>query len=156
MYFEEALKLMRKGYWISRGISGENFRLNDGHFEIVNEEYPDGCHTNVPGDDLSSDRWELTDRDILYQEITDCCKYMSPRIVNCLRNECGIKNKHVLTGDVVRYSEKELLRLPNFYLKSLKELKWHLNEIGLFLGMELSKSQLEKLEQFRKAYENEF
>jgi DNA-directed RNA polymerase alpha subunit len=80
---------------------------------------------------------------------------MSPRIVNCLRNECGIKNKHVLIGDVVRYSEKELLRLPNFYLKSLKELKWHLNEIGLFLGMELSKSQLEKLEQFRKAYENE-
>lgn len=63
MYFEEALKLMRKGCLITRGIPGEYFRLNDGHFEIVNEEYPNGCHTNVPGDDLSSDRWELADKE---------------------------------------------------------------------------------------------
>ena len=42
-------------------IPGERFRLYKGHFEIISEEYPDGCHTNVPGDDVSSDRWELAD-----------------------------------------------------------------------------------------------
>ena len=44
-------------------ITGERFRLYEGHFEIISEEYPDGCHTNVPGDDVSSDRWELADEE---------------------------------------------------------------------------------------------
>ena len=61
MYFEQALSLMREGHIISRGVQGERFRLYEGHFEIISEEYPDGCHTNVPGDDVSSDRWELAD-----------------------------------------------------------------------------------------------
>ena len=63
MYFEQALSLMREGHIISRGISGERFRLYNGHFEIISGEYPDGCHANVPGDDLSSDRWELADEE---------------------------------------------------------------------------------------------
>ena len=68
MYFEEALNLMREGHVISRGIPGERFRLYDGHFEIINKEYPDGCHTNVPGADLSSDTWELAAEEEKYNE----------------------------------------------------------------------------------------
>ena len=155
MYFEEALQLMRKGYYISRGISGEKFRLYEGHFEIVNDDYPNGCHTNVPGDDLSSDRWELADREIYYQDLTNYFPfYVNIRIINSLKWSHGINNKHILIGDIIRCSEHELLRIPNFGHKSLKKLKSFLHNFGLSLGMELSESQLKRLEEIKKLYED--
>jgi len=151
MYFEQALEWMRKGYMITRGVPGENFRLYEGHFEIVNDDYPNGCHTNVPGDDLSSDRWELADREIYYERVIDRIN-LSVRCFNCLKKKFGTEN--VLLGDIVRYSPVKFMRLPWFGQKCLKELESELNRLGLTFNMELSESQLKRLEEVKKLYED--
>ena len=61
MRFEQALKAMREGKTITNINTGEKFRLYEGHFEVISEEYPNGCHTNVNGDDLARDNWEIVD-----------------------------------------------------------------------------------------------
>lgn len=152
MYFEQALEWMRKGCMITRGIPGEKFRLYEGHFEIINDDYPNGCHTNVPGDDLSSDRWELANTEIYYERVIDRID-LSVRCFNCLKKKFGTEN--MLLGEIVRCSMVDFIRLPRFGQKCLKELKSELNRLGLTFSMELSESQLQKLEQIRKSYKNE-
>ena len=55
---------------------------------------------------------------------------LSVRIANALRNE----NLETL-DDVCKYSEAELLRIPNFGRKSLNELKGILQDHGLSLSL---------------------
>lgn len=61
MRFEEALQAMREGKTITNINTGEKFRLYEGHFEVISEEYPNGCHTNVNGYDLAGDDWEIVE-----------------------------------------------------------------------------------------------
>src|SRR5260370_31670747 len=56
---------------------------------------------------------------------------LSVRTSNCLKND-----NIIYVGDLVRNSENEMLRIPNFGLKSLNELKDILAEMGLQFGME--------------------
>jgi len=57
---------------------------------------------------------------------------LSVRAGNCLKNE-GIR----YVGDLVRRSEAELLRTPNFGRRPLVEIKEMLAQIGLSLGQDL-------------------
>jgi DNA-directed RNA polymerase alpha subunit len=57
---------------------------------------------------------------------------LSVRSVNCLRDK-GIK----YVGDLVQFTESELLRTRNFGRKSLAEIKKKLAELDLSLGMEI-------------------
>jgi len=52
------------------------------------------------------------------------------RSANCLRAE-----QLFYIGDLIQKSEKELLIIPNFGLKSLREVKESLDDLGLHLGM---------------------
>lgn len=56
----------------------------------------------------------------------------SVRTANCLKNE-----NIVYVGDLVRRTEAEMLRTPNFGRKSLNEIKEVLVQMGLHLGMEI-------------------
>ena len=57
---------------------------------------------------------------------------LSPRSSNCLQQ---MKIKYV--GDLVQLKEHELLKIPNFGEKSLRELKHSLSGLGLSLGMKI-------------------
>jgi DNA-directed RNA polymerase subunit alpha len=57
---------------------------------------------------------------------------LSVRSANCLQ-QANIKT----IGDLVQRSEAEMLKTKNFGRKSLKEIKDHLAEMGLSLGMKL-------------------
>jgi len=58
---------------------------------------------------------------------------LSIRSANCLRS-AGI----ILMGDLVQWTEAEMLRTPNFGRKSLNEIKEVLVQMGFHLGMEIS------------------
>jgi len=58
---------------------------------------------------------------------------LSVRSTNCLQNA-----NIFYIGELVRQSEPELLRKPNFGRKSLNEIKDVLEQLGLHLGMNLS------------------
>ena len=62
---------------------------------------------------------------------------LSMRTINCLKG-LGIKS----IAELVQYSEKELLRTPNFGRKSLNEIKKELSMMGLGFGMNLTKVKL--------------
>jgi len=55
---------------------------------------------------------------------------LSVRSANCLKGE-----NITYIGDLVGYSEQDLLRMPNFGRKSLNEIKKSLKPMGLDLGM---------------------
>ena len=57
---------------------------------------------------------------------------LSVRARNCLKNDAI-----VYIGDLVRMSEAEMLRIPNFGRKPLDEIKGVLGQTGLYLGMEV-------------------
>jgi DNA-directed RNA polymerase subunit alpha len=57
---------------------------------------------------------------------------LSIRSQNCLRND-NIK----YIGDLVKKSESEMLKTPNFGKKSLNEIKNMLEAINLNFGMEI-------------------
>ena len=57
---------------------------------------------------------------------------LSVRSANCLKND-----NIVYIGDLVRMTEQEMLRTPNFGRKSLNEIKDVLREFNLTLGMEV-------------------
>ena len=72
---------------------------------------------------------------------------LSVRSNNCLRND-----NIVYIGDLVRKSEAELLRTPNFGRKSLIEIKEVLAQMGLHLGMEVPEWPLENIDELAKRY----
>ena len=62
MKIEEAIKEMRHGKVIFNLLFPEDkFRIEDGHLEVVNKEFPDGCHTSLNGDYITNDCWEVVE-----------------------------------------------------------------------------------------------
>ena len=70
---------------------------------------------------------------------------LSVRSANCLKND-----NIIYIGDLVQYSEAEMLRTPNFGRKSLNEIKDVLAGMGLYLGMELMDWPPENIEELAK------
>ena len=70
---------------------------------------------------------------------------LSVRSANCLRNE-----NIFYIGDLVKKSEMEMLKTPNFGRKSLNEIKSVLGELGLSLGMEIEGWPPENIEELAK------
>jgi DNA-directed RNA polymerase subunit alpha len=77
---------------------------------------------------------------------------LSVRSMNCLKND-----NIVYIGDLVRKTEGEMLRTPNFGRKSLNEIKEVLSQMGLYLGMQVSGWPLENIDDVaKKEQENKF
>lgn len=76
---------------------------------------------------------------------------LSVRSANCLKND-----NIVYIGDLVRKTEAEMLRTPNFGRKSLNEIKEVLSEMGLRFGMDILGWPPENIEELAKKYEDPF
>ena len=76
---------------------------------------------------------------------------LSVRSANCLKND-----NIVYIGDLVRKTESEMLRTPNFGRKSLNEIKEVLSDMGLRFGMEINNWPPENIEDLAKKYEDPF
>jgi DNA-directed RNA polymerase subunit alpha len=77
---------------------------------------------------------------------------LSVRSMNCLKND-----NIVYIGDLVKKTEGEMLRTPNFGRKSLNEIKEVLSQMGLYLGMQVSGWPVENIDDMaKKAQENKF
>jgi DNA-directed RNA polymerase subunit alpha len=76
---------------------------------------------------------------------------LSVRSANCLKND-----NIIYIGDLVRYSESEMLRTPNFGRKSLNEIKEVLGHMGLTLGMEIVSWPPENIEDMAKRLEEPY
>jgi DNA-directed RNA polymerase alpha subunit len=68
-----------------------------------------------------------------------CELSFSQLTINTLENDAI-----VYVGDLVQKTEQELLRLPSFGRRRLKEIKETLAEIGLHLGMDVPRWQSTK------------
>ncbi|MDR2646435.1 MAG: DNA-directed RNA polymerase subunit alpha [Holosporaceae bacterium] len=66
---------------------------------------------------------------------------LSVRSMNCLKND-----NIVYIGDLVKKTENEMLRTPNFGRKSLNEIKEVLSQMGLYLGMQINDWSFENIE----------
>ena len=76
---------------------------------------------------------------------------LSVRSANCLKND-----NIVYIGDLIRKTEAEMLRTPNFGRKSLNEIKEVLVQMGLHLGMEIPDWPPENIEEMAKRLEEPF
>ena len=76
---------------------------------------------------------------------------LSVRSANCLKND-----NIVYIGDLIRKTEGEMLRTPNFGRKSLNEIKEVLAQMGLHLGMEIPDWPPENIEEMAKRLEEPF
>jgi len=76
---------------------------------------------------------------------------LSVRSANCLKND-----NIVYIGDLIRKTEAEMLRTPNFGRKSLNEIKEVLVQMGLHLGMEIPDWPPENIEEMAKRMEEPF
>jgi len=76
---------------------------------------------------------------------------LSVRSANCLKND-----NIVYIGDLVRKTEAEMLRTPNFGRKSLNEIKEVLNSMNLRFGMEIPEWPPENIEELAKKYEDPY
>ncbi len=76
---------------------------------------------------------------------------LSVRSQNCLKND-----NIVYIGDLVRKSEGEMLKTPNFGRKSLNEIKEVLANMGLRFGMEVDGWPPENIEDLAKRFEDPF
>lgn len=76
---------------------------------------------------------------------------LSVRSANCLKND-AIN----YIGDLVRKTEAEMLRTPNFGRKSLNEIKEVLLQMGLHLGMDVPDWPPENIEELSKKVEDPF
>lgn len=72
MKFEEVLKYMRKGKKVCNSNKPTDvYRMNEfGHLEIINDNFPDGCHSSISGDDIFTEDWEIVD-DLVYHSKSD-------------------------------------------------------------------------------------
>ena len=68
--------------------------------------------------------------EIIYKKVTDCP--FNNRTQRSLYN-----NKILILQDLVRYNERDLMRLPKFGTASLDDIKKYLAGLGLTLGMEV-------------------
>ena len=73
---------------------------------------------------------------------------LSVRSANCLKNE-----NIVYIGDLVKKTEGEMLKTPNFGRKSLNEIKEILTQMGLHLGMQVPGWPPENIEELIKKLE---
>ena len=73
---------------------------------------------------------------------------LSVRSMNCLKND-----NIIYIGDLVQKTEGEMLRTPNFGRKSLNEIKEVLNNMSLFLGMEVPNWPPENIVELSKKLE---
>ncbi len=76
---------------------------------------------------------------------------LSVRSANCLKND-----NIVYIGDLVRKTEAEMLKTPNFGRKSLNEIKEVLAGMGLRFGMEVEGWPPENIEDLAKQFEDPF
>lgn len=76
---------------------------------------------------------------------------LSVRSANCLKND-----NIFYIGDLVRKTEGEMLRTPNFGRKSLNEIKEVLTHMGLHLGMEIEEWPPENIEELTKRLEEPY
>lgn len=76
---------------------------------------------------------------------------LSVRSQNCLKND-----NIVYIGDLVRKSEGEMLKTPNFGRKSLNEIKEVLANMGLRFGMEVDGWPPENIEELARKFEEPF
>ncbi len=76
---------------------------------------------------------------------------LSVRSQNCLKND-----NIVYIGDLVRKTEAEMLKTPNFGRKSLNEIKEVLASMGLRFGMEVDGWPPENIEDLSKRLEEPF
>ena len=73
---------------------------------------------------------------------------LSVRSMNCLKND-----NIIYIGDLVQKTENEMLRTPNFGRKSLNEIKEVLNNMSLYLGMEIPNWPPENIAELSKKLE---
>ena len=76
---------------------------------------------------------------------------LSVRSANCLKND-----NIVYIGDLVKKTEPEMLRTPNFGRKSLNEIKEVLGQMGLALGMDIQNWPPDNIEDLAKRLEEPF
>ncbi len=76
---------------------------------------------------------------------------LSVRSANCLKND-----NIVYIGDLVRKTEGEMLKTPNFGRKSLNEIKEVLGEMELRFGMEIDSWPPENIEELSKRFEDPY
>jgi DNA-directed RNA polymerase subunit alpha len=76
---------------------------------------------------------------------------LSVRSANCLKND-----NIVYIGDLVRKTEAEMLKTPNFGRKSLNEIKEVLASMGLRFGMEIEGWPPENIEDLAKKFEDPY
>jgi DNA-directed RNA polymerase subunit alpha len=76
---------------------------------------------------------------------------LSVRSANCLKND-----NIVYIGDLVRKTEAEMLKTPNFGRKSLNEIKEVLAGMGLRFGMEVDGWPPENIEELAKRFEDPY
>ena len=76
---------------------------------------------------------------------------LSVRSANCLKND-----NIVYIGDLVRKSESDMLRTPNFGRKSLNEIKEVLKQFDLELGMEIADWPPDNIEDMAKRLDDGF
>ena len=76
---------------------------------------------------------------------------LSVRSANCLKND-----NIVYIGDLVRMTEQDMLRTPNFGRKSLNEIKEVLQEYNLTLGMEIEEWPPENIELLSASMEDNY
>lgn len=76
---------------------------------------------------------------------------LSVRSANCLKND-----NIVYIGDLVRKTEAEMLKTPNFGRKSLNEIKEVLSSMGLRFGMEIDGWPPENIEDLARKFEDPY
>ncbi len=76
---------------------------------------------------------------------------LSVRSANCLKND-----NIVFIGDLVKKSENEMLRTPNFGRKSLNEIKEVLTQMDLRLGMEIEDWPPENIEELARKIQDPY
>lgn len=76
---------------------------------------------------------------------------LSVRSQNCLKND-----NIVYIGDLVRKTEAEMLKTPNFGRKSLNEIKDVLSVMGLRFGMEVENWPPANIEELSKSLESQY
>ena len=120
------------------------------HFEVFAKFDRHAISFDHEGDDLDTDRDELLDKLALGIDEIE----LSVRSANCLTGA----NIDTL-AELVCIPERKMLEFRNFGKKSLTEIKLKLNEMGLHLGMDLSRFNItpdnvkDKIKQIREQKE---